>query len=114
MKVQEGLREIRDRLIDNDAEQKSIQVVDVILQRASLPAASSASATSLLQLVRMLMRSPVADADPTVYNDFVRIESDLEHRADEFRAVREAEEARPAPKLKKYYKAQKTADKKPD
>lgn len=114
MKVQEGLREIRDRLIDNGAQSKSIQVVDVILQRASLPAASSASATSLLQLVRMLMRSPVANGDPTVYNDFVRIEADLEHRADEFRAIREADDARPAPKLKKYYKAQKTAGNKPD
>lgn len=114
MKVQEGLRDIRERLIENDAQQKSIQVVDVILQRASLPAASSASATSLLQLVRMLLRSPVANADPTVYNDFVRIEADLENRAEEFRAIREAEDARPAPKLKKYYKAQKTADKKQD
>jgi hypothetical protein len=114
MKVQEGLREIRDRLIDNDAQPKSIQVVDAIMQRASLPAASSASATSLLQLVRMLMRSPVANADPTVYNDFVRIEADLEHRADEFRAIREADDARPAPKLKKYYKAQKAAGNKPE
>lgn len=112
MKVQEGLQEIRDRLIDNDAQLKSIQVVDSILQRASLPAASSASATSLLQLVRMLMRSPVANGDPTVYNDFVRIEAELENRAEEFRALREAEDARPTPKHKKYYKALKESEKK--
>lgn len=112
MKVQEGLQEIRNRLVDNDAQPKSIQVVDAVLQRASLPAASSASATSLLQLVRMLMRSPVSNADPTVYNDFVRIESELETRADAFRAVKEAEDARPTPKLKKYYKTLKESEKK--
>lgn len=112
MKVQEGLQEIRNRLIDNDAQPSSIQVVDLILQRASLPAASSASATSLLQLVRMLMRSPVANADPTVYNDFVRIEAELENRAEEYRAIREADDARPTPKHKKYYKALREAEKK--
>jgi hypothetical protein len=112
MKVQEGLQEIRNRLIDNGGQDKSIQVVDLILQRASLPAASSASATSLLQLVRMLMRSPVANADPTVYNDFVRIESELENRAEEYRVLKEAEDARPTPKHKKYYKALKESEKK--
>ena len=112
MKVQEGLQEIRDRLIDNDAEEQSVKVVDTILQRASLPAAASASATSLLQLVRMLMRSPVANADPRVYNDFVRIEEDLEQRADEFRALKELDDARPTPKHKKYYKALRESEKK--
>lgn len=107
MNVQEGLREIRGRLVENQANPKSVQVVDAVLQRASLPAAASASAQSLLQLTRMLMRSPVANADPLVYNDFVRIESDLESRADEFRAVREAEDARPVPKSRKFYKEQK-------
>lgn len=107
MNVQEGLREIRGRLVDNGAHPKSVQVVDAVLQRASLPAAASASAQSLLQLTRMLMRSPVANADPLVYNDFVRIESDLESRADEFRALRDAEDARPIPKSKKFYKDQK-------
>ena len=27
-----------------------------------------------MQLVRMLMRSPISNADPLVYNDFVKIE----------------------------------------
>lgn len=107
MNVTQGLEEIRGRLIRNGASKASVQLVNTIMQRASLPAAQSASAGSLLQLVRMLMRSPVANADPVVYNDFVKIEEELEIRSDEFRAQREAEDAKPIPKTKKFYKAQK-------
>ncbi|MBA3275936.1 MAG: hypothetical protein H0T72_09085 [Chloroflexia bacterium] len=107
MNVKEGLEEIRGRLIRNGANPKSLQVVDAIMQRASLPAAQSASAGSLTQMVRMLMRSPVADADPIVYNDFVKVEEELEVRSEEFRVQREAEDAKPIPKTKKFYKAQK-------
>lgn len=107
MNVQEGLRDIRERLLENKAEPDTLKLVDTILQRASLPAASDASANSLLQLVRMLMRSPIANSKPKVYNDLVKLESDLETKADEFRAIREEEEARPLPKTKKFYKEQK-------
>lgn len=107
MNVQEGLGEIRRRLIENRAQPDSIKVADMILQRAALPAASGASATSLLQLVRMLMRTPAASSNPAVYNDFVKIESDLETQAQEIRAIREDEARRPLPKTKKFYKEQK-------
>jgi hypothetical protein len=105
MNVQEGLREIKVRLEDNGASRKSVAVVETIEKRASLPAAASASATSLLQLVRMLMRSPASNSDPQVYNDFVRLEAELEQRAEVVRAEREAEDARPLPKSRKYYKS---------
>ncbi|HVL26180.1 MAG TPA: hypothetical protein VM450_18965 [Thermomicrobiales bacterium] len=104
MNVKEGLGEIRRRLVENQAQPETVKMVDAILQRASLPAASNASANSLLQLVRMLMRNPVANSKPAVYNDLVRLEADLESHADEFRALREQEESRPLPKTKKYYK----------
>lgn len=104
MNVKEGLTEIRSRLVENGASSKTLAVVDAVLQRASLPAAQQASAGSLLQLTRMLMRSPVANADPLVYDDLVQVEASLESRADEVRAQREAEDARPVPKLKKFYK----------
>ena len=104
MNVKDGLQDIRARLIENGASKGSVQTLDAVLQRASLPAAQSATATSLLQLVRMLMRSPAANADPVIYNDFVRIESDLESRAEQMRAERDAEDAKPIPKTKKYYK----------
>lgn len=110
MNVKEGLTEIRARLVENRAHRDTVKMVDMILQRASLPAASGASATSMLQLVRMLMRNSVSNSNPTVYNDLVKVESQLEARAEEFRAIREEEErmANPKdPKPKKFYKTQK-------
>ncbi len=104
MNVKEGLTEIRRRLVENGARPESIRAVDAVLERASLPGASGATAGSLLQLVRMLMRSPIASSKPAVYNDFVRLESELETQAAEVRARRDEEESRPMPKPKKYYK----------
>lgn len=103
MKVHEGLQEIKQRLIENDADSRTLKLVDGIMQRAALPAASSATAGSLLQLVRMLMRSPQAGSNPTIYNDLIKVESDLEIKANESREKREEEDARPLPKLKKHY-----------
>ncbi len=104
MKVTDGLRQIRERLVEQDASRDTLKLVDGILKRASLPAAESATAGSLLQLVRMLMRSPQASSNPAIYNDLVRVEEELEERAQEVRQRIEEEEARPIPKLKKHYK----------
>ncbi|MDQ3525100.1 MAG: hypothetical protein M3451_08625 [Chloroflexota bacterium] len=107
MNVQEGLQTIRARLNEHDADTATFQLVDAIMKRAALPAASSATAGSMLQLVRMLMRSPQASANPTVYNDLVKVESEYEQRSAEYREQVAAEEARPVPKLKKEYKKKK-------
>lgn len=104
MKVQEGLQQIRETLVDQDANPATLKLVDAIMQRASLPAAESATAGSLLQLVRMLMRSPQAGSNPVIYNDLVKVEEGLEVRASEVRERVAEEEARPIPKLKKHYK----------
>ena len=104
MNVLEGLQQIRERLIDNDADPATLQAVDQIMRRAALPAASPASAGSLLQLVRMLMRTPMANSNVRVYNDFVRLEEELGEAAAAFHQRREAEEAKPVPKTKKHYK----------
>ncbi len=104
MNVQEGLQTIRARLTENDADKATFQLVDAIQKRAALPAAASATAGSMLQLVRMLMRSPQASGNPTVYNDLVKVEAEYEQRGAEYRERVEAEEARPLPKLKKEYK----------
>lgn len=104
MNVQEGLQTIRTMLEERDAKPSTLALVDAIAKRAALPAASSATAGSLLQLVRMLMRSPQAGSNPTVYNDLVKVESELEQKASEYRERVEEEEARPIPKLKKHYK----------
>lgn len=104
MKVQEGLQRIRETLVEQDANPATLKLVDAIMQRASLPAAESATAGSLLQLVRMLMRSPQAGSNPVVYNDLVKVEEGLEVRASEIRERVAEEDARPIPKLKKHYK----------
>lgn len=110
MNVKEGLTEIRRRLVENGAKKDTVKMVDMILQRASLPAASGASAGSMLQLVRMLMRNAVSNSNPDVYNDLVKLESQLEDKAEEFRSLREEEErmANPKnPKPHKFYKTEK-------
>ena len=112
MNVLEGLQHIRDRLIDNDADPATIQCVDQIMRRAALPAAAPASATSLLQLVRMLTRTPAANSNVAVYNDLVRLEEELSDAAVAYRERQAAEEARPTPKTKKYYKTLKERERK--
>jgi hypothetical protein len=110
--VLDGLQQIRDRLIDNDADPATIQCVDQIIRRAALPAAAPASAMSLLQLVRMLMRTPAANSNVAVYNDLVRLEEEIGNAAAAYRERQAAEEARPVPKTKKYYKQMKERERK--
>ena len=112
MNVLEGLTTIRGRLESNGADPATLRLVDDISRRAALPAARDASAPSLVQLVRMLARQPVASSNTRVYNDLVGLEEQLQTAAAAVRAEREAEERRPTPKLKKYYKDQKAKEKK--
>ncbi len=102
--VVDGLQRIRERLEENGADSASIQAVDQIMRRAALPAAAPASATSLLQLVRMLMRTPAANNNVRVYNEFVRLEEEMSTAAAAYRERQAAEGAMPVPKTKKYYK----------
>lgn len=111
MNVVEGLQVIRGRLVENEAGPATLSMVDVFLERASHPKAQTASATSQLQLVRLLMRTPAADANVRVYNDLARLEEEMEGAAAVMQARREEEEAKPVPKLKKYYKQKKSKEK---
>lgn len=106
MNVQEGLQQIRHRLEARDANPQTLALVDQIMRRAALPAAQPASAQSLLQLVRMLSRTPIAHGNVEIYNDLVGLEEDLAGAAVEFKARQAAEEAKPVPKTKKFYKEQ--------
>src|SRR5215210_4556067 len=98
VKVTEGLQIIRQRLVENGATPETLSLVDTIMQRAALPAAAAASTQSLLQLVRMLARSPVAS------NDLLRLEEDLQSAAAQYHERMQAEESKPIPKTKKHYK----------
>lgn len=112
MNVLEGLQTIKRRLEENDANPATIELVDQISRRAALPAAKSASSQSLLQLVRMLMRTPNAASNVRIYNDLVRLEEEIESAATAYRERQAAEDARPVPKTKKYYKELKEREKK--
>jgi len=112
MNVLEGLQEIHDRLSDSGADPATLGTVEAIMKRAALPAASPASAGSLLQLVRMLMRTPAADSDIRVYNDLARLEDELTESATAYRERVAAEDARPVPRTKKYYKELKERERK--
>jgi hypothetical protein len=102
--VLEGLQTIRQRLVENDADPATLGLVDAIIKRAALPAAAPASAQSLLQLTRMLARSPAASSNITIYNDLLRLEEQLQETATQYRERIEAEESRPLPKTKKHYR----------
>jgi len=104
MNVVEGLQAIRGRLVANESDPATLATVDVFLKRAALPAAQNAAATSQLQLVRMLMRTPASNTNTQIYNDLARLEEELQSAAAHAHAVRAAEDAKPIPKTKKYYK----------
>ena len=104
MNVLEGLQNIRYRLVQNDAAPETLDLVDAIMKRAALPAAAAASSQSLLQLVRMLQRSPVASKNMEVYNDLVRLEDELKEAGAKLHERQAAEAAKPVPKTKKFYK----------
>ncbi len=105
--VTEGLAVLRERLLDNDADPKTIALLDGIARRAALPNAQGASA-SLVQLTRMLARSPAATNDIAVYNDLLKLEEQLEAGAAAYRSRQESEErqaeAHAEHRSKKYYR----------
>lgn len=104
MNVLEGLQNIRYRLVQNDAAPETLDLVDAIMKRAALPAAAAASSQSLLQLVRMLERSHIASNNMAVYNDLVRLEEELQDAGVRLQERQAAEDAKPVPKTKKFYK----------
>jgi hypothetical protein len=112
MNVLEGLRMVRERLVENEAEPATLAHVDQIIRRASTPSAAGGSAQSLLQLTRMLMRHPTAAANVRIYNDLVKLEEQLETAGAAIRQRAEAEDAKPVPKTKKFYKEQRERERK--
>lgn len=114
MNVKEGLEEIRQRLDDRGARRETLKAVDAILQRAALPAAQPASANSLLQLTRMLMRTPMANSNTGVYDDLVGLEAELEGHAEQVRQRVAEDEGKPMPKSRKYYRQLKEKEHRPD
>jgi hypothetical protein len=112
MNVADGLKVVRERLEEQGANPKTLQYVDLFIKRASSAGAAGAAAQSLAQLVRMLMRTPGAVDNTVIYNDLARLEETMLGASAEYQARKAAEDAKPLPKTKKYYKDLKDKEKK--
>ena len=112
MYLNDGLDRIRQQLVANGARPETLKLVDTISKTASQPGADRAQVRSLTELVRRLIRTPVANANVGVYDDLTTLEQQLVEAGAQAAAMREAEESRPMPKPKKYYKALRSQQKK--
>ncbi|HET9015819.1 MAG TPA: hypothetical protein VFN57_09490 [Thermomicrobiaceae bacterium] len=113
MNLVDALDRVRDRLEENGARPETFKLVETIRRTAAQPGADQAQVRSQLELIRRLMRTPVAHANVGVYDDLATLERQFEEASIEAAARREAEESKPLPKSKKYYKELKQRDRKP-
>jgi predicted RNA-binding Zn ribbon-like protein len=104
MNILNALERVRDRLVENDARPATLKLVDTIAKTASTPGADRAQVRSLTDLVRRLMRTPVANQNVGVYDDLAVLEEQLEAQTAEFAEQKAEEDSRPMPKSRKYYK----------
>jgi hypothetical protein len=103
MNVRDGLIQIRERLAERDARTETLDLVESMIKRASAPGAEGAQA-SLVQIVGLLARTPVAHANIRVYDELMELQDDLEANASRRAAEVAAEDAKPLPKSRKYYR----------
>lgn len=105
MNIAETMVRLQQQLIDRRARPQTIQMLDKYITLAERAGGNEHS--SQLRVLHRLMRTPEAAQDTSVYNDLAGIEEELEVYREEQAREREALEARPTPKFKKYYKQQK-------
>jgi predicted RNA-binding Zn ribbon-like protein len=99
-----ALERVRERLQENGARPATMQLVGTIQKTASTPGADRAQVRSVTDLVRRLMRTPVANQNVGVYDDLAVLEEQLEGETAEFVQKKNEEEAKPMPKSRKFYK----------
>ncbi|TVR75792.1 MAG: hypothetical protein EA415_02710 [Sphaerobacteraceae bacterium] len=104
MNILNALERVRERLQENGARPETLQLVGTIQKTASTPGADRAQVKSVTDLVRRLMRTPVANQNVGVYDDLAVLEEQLESASAEFAERRAEEEAKPMPKSRKFYK----------
>jgi viroplasmin and RNaseH domain-containing protein len=102
-----ALERVRERLMENEARPETLKLVGQIEKTASTPGADRAQVKSVTDLVRRLMRTPVANQNVGVYDDLAVLEEQLQSETAEFVERKAEEEARPMPKSRKYYKQMK-------
>lgn len=103
MNVRDGLVQIRAHLVERDARTETLDLVDSMIKRASSPGADKAQA-SLVQIVGLLSRTPVAHANIRVYDELMELQDELGANAQQRAAEAAAESSRPLPKSRKYYR----------
>lgn len=112
MNIVDALDRVKDRLDENGARPETFRLVDTIRRTATQPGSDQAQVRSLLELVRRLMRTPVAHANVGVYDDLATLEGQLEQASVDAAARRAAEDSKPLPKSKKFYKELKQRERK--
>ncbi len=103
MNVRDGLVQIRGQLAERDARTETLDLVDEMIKRASEPGADRAQA-SLVQIVGLLSRTPVAHKNIRVYDELMELQDDLQAAAQQRATEVAAEQSRPIPKSRKYYR----------
>ena len=109
MNVRDGLVQIRGHLEERDARTETLALVDTMIKRASEPGADRAQA-SLVQIVGLLSRTPVAHANIRVYDELMELQDDLQEAASQRAAEAAVEASRPIPKSRKYYRQRKARE----
>ena len=104
MNIAENMVRLQQRLIERRAKPQTMAMLDKYINLAQQVGGNEH--TSQLRVLHRLMRSPEASTDTSIYNDLAGLEEELEGIREEHAREREALDARPLPKLKKYYKQQ--------
>ncbi len=112
MNLVDALERVRTMLVNNRADPATLDAVDTIMENAArMGGGDNAKAQSLLQITKMLMRTPGSNNNVQVYNDLTKVEQQLTIRANELAKERAEAVDKPMPKDKKFYKAQKEREK---
>ena len=102
MNVAENMVRIQQRMIERRAKPQTVAMLDRYITLAERMGGNEH--VSQLKVLQRLMRAPEAASDTAIYNDLVGLEEELQVARDEREREREALDARPIPKTKKYYK----------
>jgi hypothetical protein len=103
--IAENMVRLQQKLIERRAKPQTVAMLDRYITLAERVGGNEYS--TQLRVLQRLMRSPEAIKDTAIYNDLAGLEEELEEVREQNAREREALEARPLPKTKKYYKQQK-------
>ncbi|MDP9353079.1 MAG: hypothetical protein M3P51_16275 [Chloroflexota bacterium] len=109
MNIAENMVRLQQQLIERRARPQTIAMLDRYITLAENVGGNEYA--SQLRVLQRLMRAPEAIKDTAIYNDLAGLEEQLEGVREQNAREREALDARPLTKPKKYYKEQKNRKK---